>query len=55
MDDFAIISSMAYSYVFTASVSKLNGLSISVIGSSFIMSTKHRINAIKIEVLLIGK
>ena len=45
MEDFAIISSIAYSYVLTASVSKLKGLRIKVIGSSLIISTKQRIKA----------
>ena len=45
IEDFAIISSIAYSYVLTAKVSKLNGLSIRVIGSSFIISTKHKVRA----------
>ena len=54
-EDFAIISSIAYSYVLTANVSKLKGLYIKVIGNSFIMSTKHNIKAINTAVLFIGK
>ena len=45
IEDLAIISSIAYSYVLTAKVSKLKGLKIRVIGNSFIISTKHKINA----------
>ena len=55
MEDFAIISSIAYSYVLTAKVSKLKGLRIKVIGNSLIISTKHKINAIYIELMFIGK
>jgi hypothetical protein len=55
MEDFAIISSIAYSYVLTANVSKLKGLRIRVIGNSLIISIKHKINAIYIELIFIGK
>ena len=55
IEDFAIISSIAYSYVLTARVSKLNGLKINVIGSSLIMSTKHKINAMYIALMFIGR
>ena len=41
MADSVIISSTANSYVFVASVSKLNGLKISVKGRSFMISTKE--------------
>ena len=55
IEDLAIISSIAYSYVLTAKVSKLKGLKIRVIGNSFIMSTKHKINAMYIELMFMGK
>ena len=47
-------SDSANSYTFIASVSKLNGLSISVAGNSFIMSTKTSINEVIIVVFIIG-
>ena len=46
---------MANSYVWVARVSKLKGLNINVIGSSFIRSTKVTINAIINADRLIGK
>ena len=55
IEDLAIISSIAYSYVLTAKVSKLKGLKIRVIGNSLIISTKHKINAMYIELMFMGK
>jgi hypothetical protein len=49
------ISSIANSYVCVANVSKLNGLKINVIGSSFIISIKVNINALISANLFIGR
>ena len=55
MLDRSTISSTANSYVFVAKVSKLNGLSISVMGNSFIKSTKHSKKAVSNANLFSGK
>ena len=52
--DIGIISSIANSYVCVASVSKLNGLKINVIGSSFKRSIKVTISAVTIANLFMG-
>ena len=55
-NDASIInSSCANWYVYVASVSKLKGLSINVIGSSLTISTKVKIAAAMIDVLIRGK
>ena len=54
MADSVIISSTANSYVFVASVSKLNGLKISVKGRSFMISTKEIQKAIMMAFLFNG-
>ena len=52
-NDASIInSSCANWYVYVASVSKLKGLSINVIGSSLTISTKVKIAAAMIDVLI---
>ena len=52
--DIGIISSIANSYVCVANVSKLNGLKINVIGSSFKRSIKVTISAVRIANLFMG-
>ena len=55
-NDASIInSSCANWYVYVASVSKLKGLSINVIGSSLTISTKVKIAAAMIDVLIRGR
>ena len=49
LDALSSISSFAYWYTYVANVSKLKGLNNNVIGSSLIISTKARINAVKID------
>ena len=55
IEDKSTISSTASSYVFVESVLKLNGISISVIGNSFITSIKQSIKAPIIPNLFNGK
>ena len=55
-NDASIInSSCANWYVYVASVSKLKGLSINVIGNSLTISTKVKIAAAMIDVLIRGR
>ena len=49
LDALSSISSFAYWYTYVAKVSKLKGLNNNVIGSSLIISTKARINAVNID------